>query len=658
MSAFLQSLVVIYCVLCVASASASSSPNSISSNADLYFADASVETIGLSPNGQFVALVRKTDHGTTLVIEDLDNNTVSAQSLNAIWQSEIAGISDLYWIDNEHVILGAVHKSQGIPNIIETQYRANYFVFDRLTHGSDTPNIKTIRTDAMLVSPMQNIPRTILMSTSQGATQLYHIDVDLLDDYDARPSKFRRPDGEQFTSPNRISDFEGITLRWIRGKNNEVSGALRVSMKGELVVTLLNDNLSESREIILATKEQLSDEEQLKTIIYPMSQSSVSSEFFGFKAGEERKAVYLTNIENHESRELFRLENGFIRQIIVDAELNFMGVQTDTDGQIQTLYIQENGQVSRDTNTYVTRHVLAINSERALIYQDSHDTPPHFRIEANNNEIIRSWELLPNLPLSPSILTVGSINVDDLNINYFLTTPDSRENFPLIVMPHGGPIGVADSPAFDPTVAFLNAQGMAVLRVNFRGSAGYGTAFTEAGRHQAHSGMLKDIRLVTEHVIEQDRRINSDRVCTLGASYGGYAALMLHLTHTELFRCAVSIAGVTDLNLIGQDPNLSSSSNNFVNEWIANPRENYEELYLNSPISNVTPNIRPNIFLAHGDEDDVVDIEHFYRMKWVIENSGHSVDTLILDETGHTVIDASTRIKLYDTISGFLDQLN
>jgi dipeptidyl aminopeptidase/acylaminoacyl peptidase len=123
-------------------------------------------------------------------------------------------------------------------------------------------------------------------------------------------------------------------------------------------------------------------------------------------------------------------------------------------------------------------------------------------------------------------------------------------------MPHGGPIGVFDHRYFDLDTLFLASKGFAVLRVNFRGSGGHSKALEDAGEQQWGNLMLVDIKAATDKVITRDD-IDADHVCVFGMSYGGYAATMLAMQHPERYRCAISYAGVTDLNLYLNAPELN-----------------------------------------------------------------------------------------------------
>ena len=92
-------------------------------------------------------------------------------------------------------------------------------------------------------------------------------------------------------------------------------------------------------------------------------------------------------------------------------------------------------------------------------------------------------------------------------------------------MPHGGPIGVSDARDFNPDVQYFAGAGYAVLTVNYRGSAGYGRAFLDAGKREWSEGIEDDIDAAVDRVVA-DGLVDPERMCIAGASYGGYSALI------------------------------------------------------------------------------------------------------------------------------------
>ena len=136
---------------------------------------------------------------------------------------------------------------------------------------------------------------------------------------------------------------------------------------------------------------------------------------------------------------------------------------------------------------------------------------------------------------------------DGTPLTGYLTLPTGKppRNLPLVVLPHGGPAS-RDTPGFDWWAQAIASRGYAVLQVNFRGSDGFGRAFIQAGFGEWGRKMQTDLSDGVRHLAGQGV-IDPKRVCIVGASYGGYAALAGAALDSGVYRCAASVAGLSDL---------------------------------------------------------------------------------------------------------------
>jgi dipeptidyl aminopeptidase/acylaminoacyl peptidase len=124
-----------------------------------------------------------------------------------------------------------------------------------------------------------------------------------------------------------------------------------------------------------------------------------------------------------------------------------------------------------------------------------------------------------------------------------------HKNLPLILLPHGGPIGPRDSWAYasdaEQLAGFLANRGYAVLQVNYRGSGGRGENFQRLGWRQYGTGIQDDLIDAVHWAIAKGY-VNPDRICVFGASFGGYSSLMQPIVAPKLYKCAIDYAGVSD----------------------------------------------------------------------------------------------------------------
>lgn len=152
----------------------------------------------------------------------------------------------------------------------------------------------------------------------------------------------------------------------------------------------------------------------------------------------------------------------------------------------------------------------------------------------------------PELMASVQAVTIPTR--DEKEIPGYMIIPHGKEaeNLPAIVMPHGGPFGVRDSAEWDYEAQFYASRGYLVLKPNYRGSGGYGPAFEIAGYNQWGGLMQDDVTDATKWLIEEGYA-DPERICIVGSSYGGYAAMMGVIKEPGLYKCAISVNGVANL---------------------------------------------------------------------------------------------------------------
>ncbi len=248
---------------------------------------------------------------------------------------------------------------------------------------------------------------------------------------------------------------------------------------------------------------------------------------------------------------------------------------------------------------------------------------------------------------------------DGVKIRAYLTLPRGREakNLPLIILPHGGPFGIRDELRYDDEVQLLANRGYAVLQPNYRGSGGYGDAFGKLGRGQIGRKMQDDLDDAMDWAVAEGIA-DKNRVCVVGGSYGGYAALWAVTRNPERYRCAASWAGVTDWrSQLGYDRNyLSSSVNRFWRDEVMGEGDK-ADLDTVSPVRSGASLNRP-VLLAHGDEDSRVPFSQFKRMRDATRKAPMPPELLVIEGEGHSFSSAENEQKWYDALEAFLAKHN
>ncbi len=247
---------------------------------------------------------------------------------------------------------------------------------------------------------------------------------------------------------------------------------------------------------------------------------------------------------------------------------------------------------------------------------------------------------------------------DGLMISAYLTLPRGRtpKGLPLIIMPHGGPFGIRDKLAYDDWVQFLANRGYAVLQPNFRGSGGYGDDFFAAGEGQVGRGMQDDLDDAMDWATGEGIA-DPARICVIGGSYGGYAALWAVLRNPERYRCAASWAGVTDWDkMLAYDRRFLTGKAG--KSWQARIRgDEAFDLDAVSPYRLAAQLKRP-VLLAHGTADDNVPFSQYTLFVKATRAAAVRPQTLEIEGEGHGFSKPENEQQWYEALDAFLAKHN
>ena len=240
---------------------------------------------------------------------------------------------------------------------------------------------------------------------------------------------------------------------------------------------------------------------------------------------------------------------------------------------------------------------------------------------------------------------------DGEEIRAYLSLPVGAEEggppLPAVLFPHGGPHARQWS-SFDYWVAFFTDRGYAVLSPDFRGSSGYGFEFAQARMGSWGLQMQDDITDTARWLVEEGIA-DPDRMCIVGGSYGGYAALMATVKTPDLFRCAVSFAGVSDLRRLVNESRRYIGSEAVEAEVGTRSRD----LRARSPYHNVEE-IEVPILLVHGEEDRIVDVLHSRSMADELHDHGKEVEYIELPNGNHHLSAQPNRHTFFRAMDRFL----
>lgn len=261
----------------------------------------------------------------------------------------------------------------------------------------------------------------------------------------------------------------------------------------------------------------------------------------------------------------------------------------------------------------------------------------------------------PELPIAQMapVTPFGIRSPDGLTLSGYLTKPaDATTALPLVIIPHGGPIGVRDNFLLNPEAQFFAHHGYAVLQVNFRGSGGFGLEHLNKGFGQWGYGMVDDINLARRWAI-QAGHADPDRVCIYGASYGAFAALASAARYPDDYHCAIGYAGVYNLNTLSEsDVPFSPGGENYLATVVGSDTD---MLRMQSPV-NLATQIKAPVFLAHGGQDKRAPPEQAEDMRSALQQAGQEPTWLLQKMEGHGYYNQDNRVSFYEDLLNFINQ--
>ena len=600
-----------------------------------------ITDIALNPSGTLLAMQLRLDpedHEATLGEKEtwaVDLVDIEAGSISRIAMNALA-YESLQWSGDDALLVTMDLFGEHSVGVVRAPRGAD---------GKRSISYWTIDTDGVVLDPLPDDPDHILFQhvTDDGDLRVHRVDISseaAIGDFKPRMR-------------NRLNVGVDDDVQWF----TDADGALRLAITvrdGEYVlmqgrdgafqdVLVLTDELgfvpvgiSHDASLIYGLTDE--DRGQRDLVVYDIAARRITGTLFSRPGvdvtsviyGDRRRPIGVTHYEQGQLVSTYFDEaDQHIAELLEEA---FPGqtvavVDRSRDGSRSVLWVDAGNQPSR-------LYYLDAVAGRAMLLEES-----------------RPW--LADYAFAPTMV-VPFEGSDGLAMEAFLTLPEGEGRRPLVVMPHGGPIGVADRRHFDPEVQFLASQGYAVLRINFRGSEGYGRAFREAGYRSWGTLIEDDIDAAIGQVLAR-HPVDGDRMCVVGASYGGYSALVAAARWPDRFRCVVSIAGVSDRILLfsASDGARNEEGREELEKLMGDPEVDLAAMQETSPLYRHEA-IRVPVMLVHGREDTRVDFEHARRIARMFDLSGRSVTGLVFDEEGHGVTDEANVRALWEGVAGFL----
>jgi dipeptidyl aminopeptidase/acylaminoacyl peptidase len=242
---------------------------------------------------------------------------------------------------------------------------------------------------------------------------------------------------------------------------------------------------------------------------------------------------------------------------------------------------------------------------------------------------------------------------DGTQLHGYLTLPPSRgdSKLPLVLLPHGGPHGIADTWFFNNDAQFLASRGYAVLQINFRGSGGRGPGFEAAG-YRKWGGLMIDDLVDGVRWIAAQGTVDEKRICSFGVSFGAYASMMTAIRAPELVKCAVGYAGVYDLPMIYDEPDAKLGGKAY-RYYLKALGQDMAELNAYSP-TRLADKLAAPVLLVHGGADEVTPPAQAQAMRESLIKAGRPPEWFYVSGEGHGFYAEKNRQAFYEKLEAFL----
>jgi dipeptidyl aminopeptidase/acylaminoacyl peptidase len=300
---------------------------------------------------------------------------------------------------------------------------------------------------------------------------------------------------------------------------------------------------------------------------------------------------------------------------------------------------------------------------KIVVRVDSPTTGPGYALVDLNTNSVRGLGLeysgLGPDDISP-VQPVRFKAADGLELSGYLTLPRGRDpkKLPLIVFPHGGP-AARDEPGFDWWAQGMASRGYAVLQVNYRGSEGFGWDFLKAGFGEWGKKMQTDLSDGVRYLAAQGT-IDPKRVCIVGASYGGYAALAGATLDPGVYRCAVDVSGPSDLPKLidwgsSREGRQGLSVERYWTRFMGASSVGDPHLLAISPAS-LADKVTIPILIIHGKDDTVVPFVQSQIMADALKKAGKPYDFVVLNREDHWLSRSDTRLQMLKATMDFVEK--
>ena len=612
--------------------------------------------VDISPDGKMISVITKMpDDKKGLTIFDAEDLSL----INTITLTNDEEISNYYWVNNSRILIrvGYYDKKNGRGSAGE-YFSINFdstkpaYVFGMRSRNSKTK-------------------KSVLDKMSAGYVE------NILEDDDKHVVisvyPFSKSNTGTFTTSVRLNIYNGQQKKL--GKSPLAGGQVRTDSKG--IPRFVNGSDADNNSVTMYRASKKDDWEVLSKTpygegeVFPVNISKDGSTIHTLDSTETSTyQLKKINTITGESEVVFHHPKfdaypQIIDDVVLGATINPGYSQAywfEIDSPLQNSILQAVNAFNGNVDVFDTKEVGIVALTKArdkaiLAIRDSVSSPKYYLYDMEKGQmkyLLTMWPEIDDSGLEEEV-PFNFKNSDGVVIHGYYTRAKNQQKdqaVPMIVVPHGGP-HARDSWGFDPDTHIFSQAGYAVLKINFRGSTGYGKEFTKLGFGEWGADTQQDIIEATEWAIDEGIA-DPNKIGIYGGSFGGYSAAMAPMLRPDLYKSSVAYIGVFDLEMLYNEGDIRGIKwgGKYLDKTLGTDPEKIKAM---SPVLQADK-LQAPIIIVSGKEDQRAPVEHAYALAEALKKAGKEHELIIVPKEGHGFRKPENRFMLYKKMLEHFDR--
>ena len=612
--------------------------------------------VDISPDGKMISVITKMpDDKKGLTIFDAEDLSL----INTITLTNDEEISNYYWVNNSRILIrvGYYDKKNGRGSAGE-YFSINFdstkpaYVFGMRSRNSKTK-------------------KSVLDKMSAGYVE------NILEDDDKHVVisvyPFSKSNTGTFTTSVRLNIYNGQQKKL--GKSPLAGGQVRTDSKG--IPRFVNGSDADNNSVTMYRASKKDDWEVLSKTpygegeVFPVNISKDGSTIHTLDSTETSTyQLKKINTITGESEVVFHHPKfdaypQIIDDVVLGATINPGYSQAywfEIDSPLQNSILQAVNAFNGNVDVFDTKEVGIVALTKArdkaiLAIRDSVSSPKYYLYDMEKGQmkyLLTMWPEIDDSGLEEEV-PFNFKNSDGVVIHGYYTRAKNQQKdqaVPMIVVPHGGP-HARDSWGFDPDTHIFSQAGYAVLKINFRGSTGYGKEFTKLGFGEWGADTQQDIIEATEWAIDEGIA-DPNKIGIYGGSFGGYSAAMAPMLRPDLYKSSVAYIGVFDLEMLYNEGDIRGIKwgGKYLDKTLGTDPEKIKAM---SPVLQADK-LQAPIIIVSGEEDQRAPVEHAYALAEALKKAGKEHELIIVPKEGHGFRKPENRFMLYKKMLEHFDR--